>query len=309
MNIHTLRAALAAAFVLGTAAVAPAANQTVTLTDIARGWYNESGGHTAAVEGYFVGLLGTQYHNFLVFDLASVPGTIRSATLRLEVPGGSGFTSPDGAEDFELHEVTTDPATLDVDATGQTAIYDDLADGPVFGTRQYTPADIGTITEIELNSAAVTALNAAAGDLFAFGGTLTSIVGANNQYVFGNSFSAPYLVELVIDYGTDDSYKCYKAKDLKFPAPFAGVAPAELVDAYITDPTASVTKLASVCTPVDRDGRGVFDPTTARCCYKVKAAQLPAAATASLDDEFGTLGVSFQKAQTLCVPCTLTPTP
>lgn len=308
MNIHTLRAALAAAFVLGTAAVAPAANQTVTLTDIARGWYNDSGAHSAAIEGYFVGLLGTQYHNFLVFDLASVPGTIRSATLRLEVPPG-GFSSADGVEDFELHEVTTDPATLDVDASGQTAIYADLADGPVFGTRQYSAADIGTITEIELNGAAIAALNATAGDLFAIGGALTSIVGGSSQNVFGNSYAAPYLVELVIEYGTDDSYKCYKAKDLKFPAPFAGVAPTELVDSYLTDPSASVTKLASVCTPVDRDGQGVFDPTTARCCYKVKAAQLPAAATASLEDEFGTLGVSFQKAQTLCVPCTLTPTP
>lgn len=300
-------AALLAA-VLGASPAAAALTATTTLTDTARGWYTDSGDHTASIENYLAGWLGLGRRNFFVFDLTGVPGSILSAKLRLELPSVGSFATDATSETYELHQVTTAPGTLDLDATGQTAIYNDLGDGPVFGSVVVDAGDMGTILEIDLNEAGVQALRDAAGGLYAIGGLVTTIDGVASQFVFGNT-PGGQVVELVVETQSSNDFKCYKAKDLKFPAAFAPLSGVTLEDLHGSDPAVSVTKLASVCTPVDRDGRGIYDASEYRCCYKIKAAALPTAATMQTGDDFGPLGVSYQKAQTLCVPCTATPTP
>jgi PEP-CTERM motif len=157
------------------------------------GSYNQSGGHVTSNENYIAGqLTGVQNRNFFVFDLAGVSGVITGATLNLYNPGNlgpccNGFVSPDATETFSLFDVSTPTDTLITGGAGLVSIFDDLGSGTNFGQHDVSAADNDTVVQISLNAAAIAALNAAIGDMIAFGGMLESLSGPANQYIFGFS--------------------------------------------------------------------------------------------------------------------------
>ena len=129
-----------------------------------------------------------EHRNFFVFDLAGVTQPISSATLNLYVPSATenGYVSADPSENYELHDVVTSLSAL-IAGTGGKPAYNDLGGGVVYGSRTMTAADMGTTVEINLNAAAIAALNASHG-LLAIGGSITSLDSlSNTEYTFGNT--------------------------------------------------------------------------------------------------------------------------
>ena len=195
--ISKLLAGLLFAAALGTSAV----SQAQTLSSVDRGWYDINGIHQNANPNYIAGALQggspntADVRNFFVFDLGSVTGTITSARLHLWNPADdpttttvneSGFrstpmgNSPDRTETYQVNDVTTNINDLLAgnlvlgDATG-IARYNDLGNGSIFGSYAATNADNGTFIDIVLNDAALSALNAGLGGLFAFGGSIVTL--------------------------------------------------------------------------------------------------------------------------------------
>ena len=171
--------------------------QTVVIDFTDRGSYTETGFHNSTNPNYvvgdnrgFPGACG-DCRNFFVFDLSSVVQPIASAKLALFVPSslsGPGYVSADPSENYELHDVTTSLATL-LAGTGGVAAHTDLGAGVVYGSQTMTAADMGSVVEITLNSAAIAALDSATG-LIGIGGSFTTLDGlANNEYTFGTSGS------------------------------------------------------------------------------------------------------------------------
>jgi hypothetical protein len=171
--------------------------QTVVIPHTDHGWYSEAGLNDPTNLNYFVGDLSgscthcpADHRNFFVFDLASVNQPIASAKLALFVPSepppGPGYSSPDPSETYELHDIVTSIAAL-LDGTGGVAAHTDLGSGVVYGSRTMTAADMGSVVEITLNSAAIAALDAATG-LIGIGGSLTTLDGlANDEFTFGGT--------------------------------------------------------------------------------------------------------------------------
>ncbi len=139
-----------------------------------------------------------------MFDLSPVTGIVSTATLRLFNPEVSaflhGYVSPDPTETLNIYDVTT-PAADIIGNTAGLAGFADLGSGTLYGTRAVSAGDNGTIIEIPLNSSGVNALNAGTG-LFVLGGTLGTISGPADQYVFGfsmASFVPDHTRQLVLD--------------------------------------------------------------------------------------------------------------
>ena len=177
---------------------------TIDATD--RGHYEDDGDHDSANTNYIVGEVPTgsvQYHNFFVFDLSSVSGTITSAELRLLNPPG-GFASSDATETYEVFDVSTSSGTLTGGGAGLVAVYADLAGGTMYASQVVSAADNGTTIVIPLNAAALSDLNAASG-LFAFGGVLTTtVVGGANEFLFGLTGSPSTLADTQLVVTTDE---------------------------------------------------------------------------------------------------------
>jgi len=183
----------------------PAYGVTIDATD--RGHYEDDGDHDSTNTNYIVGEVpsgSVQYHNFFVFDLSSVSGTIISAELRLRNPAG-GFSSTDATETYEIFDVSTSTATLTGGGAGLVAVYADLASGTMYASQVVSAADNGTTIVIPLNAAAISDLNAASG-LFAFGGVLTTtVVGGANEFLFGLTGSPSVLADTQLVVTTDET--------------------------------------------------------------------------------------------------------
>lgn len=155
--------------------------QTLSATD--KGWYTQAGLSESAYTGFtnyeagFQAGSGRTFNNFFVFNLAGVTDTITGAYLSLYNPsattdGGDGFDSDStNAALFTLYDVSTTIAKLESDNFSAVSIFNDLGSGTQYGDYTFTSADNGTQVHINLNADAITALNAAAGGQFAFGGT------------------------------------------------------------------------------------------------------------------------------------------
>jgi hypothetical protein len=293
-------------------AEAYAATTTVTLNASDSGYYTDNGNHTSLNSFVTVGFGGTacgssdeEFRDFFVFDLSGVSDEVVAATLRVQVPGsGDGYESPDPSEDLSLFEVTTSVPTLTAGGLGMTAIYDDLGDGPAYGTRTFTAADETTIVDVALNAAGIAAINAAIGGDFALGGALTTLTSTPPTCELLFPGANPTTKQLILEVNATDHYQCYKAKDLKNPR-FTPQASVTLADQFGTGSVA-VMKPFSLCAPVDKNGEGVLDPLTHLCCYKIKGAVLSPPAQATVADQFGSLDVEVKKRQLLCQPCTKT---
>src|SRR5262249_47924620 len=57
--------------------------------------------------------------------------------------------------------------------------------GALFGTQSVSAADNGTLVTITFNAAAINAIMAAGGGTWALGGSLSTLGGATNEFMFG----------------------------------------------------------------------------------------------------------------------------
>lgn len=168
--------------------IGPAAEAGIILNRSAEGFFQSTGEKVPdfATMGYF-GVLGDPYVHriYYLFDLASVSGPIGSAALRLEL---DRFFAGVDSLSFGIFGFDGNPANLQLDyADGNVAgaeIFNDLGSGASFGsglaiglqagyrctpTCSGTPGAPGEILNLELTQAALDAINAAAGGLFAVG--------------------------------------------------------------------------------------------------------------------------------------------
>ncbi|MBK1986192.1 M10 family metallopeptidase C-terminal domain-containing protein [Sphaerospermopsis aphanizomenoides BCCUSP55] len=176
-----------------------ASSQTV-ISAVDTGWYNNSGYHDPGNTNYIIGdYSASLYRNWMAFNLPTFSQPVVSAQLKINT---YEFASGDASETYELRDVTTAVSTLIAGGSGLTGIYNDLGDGTIYGSRNFTTADNYQIVTINLNSALVSALNSKSGQSFAMGGlisTLDSIV--NTEYIYGASFGDPGTnVQLVVTY-------------------------------------------------------------------------------------------------------------
>jgi large repetitive protein len=166
--------------------------QTVVINAMNRGWFTNKGTHGGTFSSnanYFAGdadkVDEREFRNFFFFDLTAVSQPIASAKLRLS--GGDWF-SLEPSENYELHDVTTPLASI-LAAGILVPAYTDFGSGDVYGSRTMTFADYGSMVEIELNSSAITAMNATHG-LFGIGGAITTLDSLRNlEEVFGRTGS------------------------------------------------------------------------------------------------------------------------
>jgi hypothetical protein len=182
------------------AASSPARAATITLNAVDNGAYNQLGDHAGSNPNYFVGFDGYYVsRNWFVFDLASVSGTIVSASLRLQTYYFVSYVKP--TETYTLFDVTTPIASLIAGGTGLVDTFNDLGSGTTYGNRTYIAADDHKERDIALLAAGVNALQAAVGGQFALGGAVTTLLPSlyfgQYEFVFGGSGGA--LAQLVLD--------------------------------------------------------------------------------------------------------------
>ncbi len=161
----------------GSAMVARATPVTIVAADT--GWYQEDGHHSFT--NYIASTGGLAQNNYFTFSLSGVSGTITGATISIFNPVNGFFGSPGM---YTLYDVVTPPSILIANnsaAVGIT-IYNDLGSGTVFGSTNVSSADNGTVITISLNAAAIAALNATNGGVFAIGGAFSAPSGS---VVFG----------------------------------------------------------------------------------------------------------------------------
>jgi hypothetical protein len=186
----------------------PGLATAVQIDALDSGWYDDTGFHGPTNENYTVGWsLGKELRHFFVFDLSVFPTeSLISASLLLSMPPtlnnpGNGYDSPDASETLQLYDVLTPIATLTAGGSDLTAVYDDLGSGTVFGNVTVTAADNGQVVEIVLNAAALSALDAASGGVFAIGGAVTTLSdppAAVRERIFTSSTIPPITRQLVI---------------------------------------------------------------------------------------------------------------
>lgn len=194
--------------------------QAQTIDAVDRGWLrdNPTNGQVesfAPVLNYLAGrgvissspsgVVRGEYRNFFVFDLSAFAGqTFASAMLSLYNPryGDIGTTAANPNsyggfvqtgvnavpyESYELHRVDTSAQAFMNANAGRTG-FNDLGDGPVFGSYNASLSDNGRFINIALNSIGLSALNSAAGGLFVLGGNVSTLNGdTGSQTVFGFS--------------------------------------------------------------------------------------------------------------------------
>jgi len=133
----------------------------VTLAATDRGWRTHLGGHAFLNQNTITGeTSGSAFRSYFTFDVSTAPVGVVGATLRLEI---ENVISPD-IETLTIRDVSTSAGALDADDGGSpagVAIYDDLGSGSTYGAFAVSAANIGSILDIPLSSAAVADLNAA----------------------------------------------------------------------------------------------------------------------------------------------------
>jgi hypothetical protein len=180
--------------------VSSASASTITISTVQEGWWDSTGSHTGANLNYGAGddASGTDHHDFFVFSLSGVTGTITSATLRIFNPNG-GYSSPDLSETLGFFDVSTSIAALLATGAGQVAIYNDLGTGVSYGSRSVSAADNNTFVSQSLNASAIAAIQSALGGSFAVGGALTTLnqpANVEGIFLFSNGQANQLVLEV-----------------------------------------------------------------------------------------------------------------
>ncbi|MFO0099721.1 MAG: S8 family serine peptidase, partial [Aphanizomenon sp.] len=198
---------------------------TITLNAVDTGWYDNTGYHGPTNPNYIAGDYeisdGKLFRNWFAFNLPTLTQSIVSAQLKVKA---FDYSSLDASETYQLQEVTTPVATLTAGGTGKTAIYADLGDGAIYGSRVFTNADDNQYVTINLNAAAISALTAKSGQAFALGGLLTSLDTIDNtEDVFG--FSNPVAGDVQLILNTDPPQVSVVATDANAAETLLGTTP------------------------------------------------------------------------------------
>jgi hypothetical protein len=160
-----------------------------------QGWWSttlpQQTGPEESGANYFTGFLSRGIPNtsrgFFTFQLASITQPVLSA--RLLIPAGIS-QSPDASETVGVFDVSTTATALNTKNRIDVSIYDDLGTGVLFGS---AVVEIGSVlepqVEIDLNSAAISALNSSRGDYFSMGLSLLTLRDnrSANEFLFGNT--------------------------------------------------------------------------------------------------------------------------
>ncbi len=110
-----------------------------------------------------------------------------------------GFYSGDSYETYELHEVTTQADFVTLAINGDET-YIDLADGPLYASRDVTFDDVGTDVLLPLNQTAIDAMNAAVNPLFVIGGSISTLNDfPDNETIFGFTGDFSSFARLIIN--------------------------------------------------------------------------------------------------------------
>jgi len=179
---------------------APGSSVTINAAD--RGWFNDSGDHTSGNLNYLCGESsdGFTRNNWMVFNIPQFAGTIVQAELLINTFSN---LSSNPQETYVLRHVSTPIANLVAGGTGLTAIYDDLADGPVYSVRDLVKPEEGQRAIIPLNLTFINDATSAAGGQIALGGSILNLNTNNvNQNWFAFSLSAASDVQLRLTFGT-----------------------------------------------------------------------------------------------------------
>jgi hypothetical protein len=140
------------------------------------GWWDNTGFHLVGLDNYFAGNSVIRHRDFFTFDASLLPGCARSASL--QVPISTFAPSPSTAGGlYVMHDVSTDPITLNTTGGPNVSIFDDLGSGAVYGSKfePTAPPYAGDAFVIPLNTpAALHDLNAAAvtDSFFSIGGMI-----------------------------------------------------------------------------------------------------------------------------------------
>jgi hypothetical protein len=144
----------------------------LTLHAIERGWFAETGAHSAQHQNTATGIAGDLgiLRAFIVFEIPQLSGCLTGASLHLEL---EAYLSGETSETFRVMGVNTPARAMGMTylpgaAAGQ-AIFDDLGNGSVYGHATVTADDVGRVLEISLSPQALQDMQAAAGTLFAMG--------------------------------------------------------------------------------------------------------------------------------------------
>jgi hypothetical protein len=142
----------------------------LTFNAIERGWFAETGAHSAALRNTSTGVASDVgvLRAFLIFDLPALAASLTEARLHLEL---EAYMSPGAQETIVVSRVVIPARAMTVTyrhgaATGQ-AIFEALGSGVEYGRATVTACDVGRVIEIPLNAKAVTDMQASAGDWFA----------------------------------------------------------------------------------------------------------------------------------------------
>jgi hypothetical protein len=156
-------------------------NQSEFTADIMNmGWWDINGAHIVGNENYIVGEDGeanSPFRNFFTFDASLAPACARNAALQIPKGEGSGeFGGSTAGGTYALHDVVTDPLTLNTTAGPDLTIYDDLANGALYGSKflPTAPPYASDSFIVPLNNAALHDLNTAilTDDFFSVGGMI-----------------------------------------------------------------------------------------------------------------------------------------
>jgi len=142
----------------------------LTFNAIERGWFTETGAHSAKLRNTSTGIVGDLgvLRSFLIFDLSPLEESITEATLHLEL---EAYLSPGPQETFVVSGVAVPGRAMTMTyrpgaAAGQT-IFEALGAGVEYGRATVTAGDVGRVIEIPLNAQAMAEMQAAAGEWFA----------------------------------------------------------------------------------------------------------------------------------------------
>jgi putative intracellular protease/amidase len=192
---------LSSALLLGTSG--RAADCPLVFPAADAGWYNAANFHDPENINYIVGYHAagpTELRNFFVFDLPEFGGLVAGAQLRIFT-----FTinTAQSTETYELRHVATPIETLIAGAGPElTNVFNDLGDGAVYANRVITNSEANGYITIPLNSNALAAINASAGQRLALGGRVTSLSaapGVDEKLFAFSSGTAPF-VELTLTF-------------------------------------------------------------------------------------------------------------
>lgn len=174
----------------------PGESVTVNATD--RGWYDYTGTHVPGNQNYMTGGSGSN-RNWIVFNVPIGSGNIVDAQLIINC-----YTNllPAGFEKYVLRHVSTPIATLRAGGAGLTGIYNDLANGVVYGVRDIFVIETAQKAIIPLNGSFLTAAALASGGQIALGGSIPITDGAGSGSFFRFSGSSPEDIQLRITFGT-----------------------------------------------------------------------------------------------------------